>query len=177
MEDDELSSGISYDIKIRVDEQIDGLVGLLAKSWAFLEFRMTEMLGALIGVSPEESRAIFTHMNMRPRLEVAASLAPTRLVYQRDRAAFATHKAAIEKAHEVRNLLIHGLWGKTDDGSQVILQTWGGKDGLKRITPEAKPMEYDDLDAAVGGVVQVINDFHAWWASSPPLMPSPYRDE
>jgi hypothetical protein len=172
-----MDDSTSYNISLSADDDIDVVLGLLTRAWGTLEYQIIQITGTFLGVSEEEARAVLSQMNLRPRLEIAGILAPTRLIYDRDIEAFKAHRKAIEKAQETRNLLIHGLWGRAPDGKWTVLQIWGGKDGAQRIDPKPHPMDAAALDKKVGDVISAIIDLQNWWGSEPALMPSPYRDD
>lgn len=176
MDDDEPSL-ISFDFSLHIADDIDVRLGLLTRSWSALEYMIVQMTGTLLAISEDEARAVFTQMNVRPRLEIAQILAPNRLIYKKDRDAFLAHRAAIQKAQETRNLLIHGLWCRDNDGQHVILQPWGGKDGAHRMEPKIHRMDIASLDAKVAEVLKAVVEFMNWWKSDPALMPPPYERE
>ncbi|MFC7499043.1 hypothetical protein ACFQRC_07385 [Enterovirga sp. GCM10030262] len=173
---DEDPKGTSYNIVPTLTAAQAQELGYLVAWWAFLEHQVAVMGKDLLAISEEEGRAVFTQMNIRPRLQTISLLLPSRAIYDRDVKRFAEFRTAIEEVQAKRNLVAHGLWSEDHDGGRFVLQMWGGKDGVKRLEPEAHPMDDEKISQICGEIAMLAAEFTNWWGeASQRLMPSTYR--
>jgi hypothetical protein len=152
-----------FRISLALNPQQVSYIGLTAAAWSYIEWLLMRITETMLQIGPKEARVISGAMPAIERIKVARLLATLAITDDAARDGLNTLLDRADKARSKRNDIVHGIWGKNEEGKMHLVRMKGGSHEINRIKLDPRPMtevEFEEIAVDISNVASDMRDWH-----------------